>query len=223
MLIQEVQRGQTNQLAAALAGRGGPAEHRWVFKNLSGWTWPEGMAVLTAAPIEAFRHSVLRSSLLWNWQRRVLLVATVNHDGAPVEIANVHLSAHDDDEWRRREATLVIERAPTAIVGGDFNDRPGHAAPTTMTDAGWHDAWEAVHGDVAAGGDRADGADRGATNWTDGDRQGRPPTQRLDYVFTPPSGWEIAAATVIGSDDLDRFAALSDHLPLLVELRRVAS
>ena len=64
-----------------------------------------------------------------------------------------------------------------------------------------------------------DGDPTGATNWTPGHRAGRPPTQRIDHVLVPP-GWVVIAAEVGGGTTVDRFAELSDHLPLVVHARR---
>ncbi len=59
----------------------------------------------------------------------------------------------------------------------------------------------------------------GATNWTAGHRLGRPPTQRLDYVFAPP-GWLVESCTVaVDATRLDDAAVLSDHLPVAATLR----
>ncbi len=91
------------------------------------------------------------------------------------------------------------------MIAGDCNDGPDGPGPADFTAAGWIDAWML---------DRLADVD-GSTNWTAGTRLGRPPTQRLDYVFVPP-GWLVLDAAVLAPPDrLDWFAERSDHLPLV--------
>lgn len=202
VLIQEIQRRQCRRLAGALGMR-----RRWVFKHVSAWAWPEGMAVLTPWAFSSTSKMVLRRSLLFTWRRRVAVLATIEAAHARVAVVNVHLSPHDDGDARGREAGIVVARAPGAVVGGDFNDRPGGAAPVAFESAGWTDAWASVHHD-----------EPGFTNWTPGRRAGRPADQRLDYVMSPP-GWTVVDAFVgSASFDADRFGGLSDHLPLVARL-----
>ena len=82
-------------------------------------------------------------------------------------------------------------------------------ARPTLGAAGWIDAWTL---------DRLVDVD-GSTNWTAGDRRGRPPTQRLDYVFVPP-GWSVVDAAVLAAPErFDWFAERSDHLPFVAAVR----
>lgn len=202
VLLQEIQRGQSRRLAAAVGMR-----RRWVFKHLAAWDWPEGMAVLTPHDLVSTRRLVLRRSLLFTWRRRVAILATIAAPGARFCVVNVHLSAHDDSAARREEASIVVGSAAGAVVGGDFNDRPGGAAPSVFEAAGWTDSWDAARP-----------GDAGFTNWTPGERGGRAPDQRLDYVMAPP-GWSVSSADVgSASVDHDRHGELSDHLPLAVRL-----
>lgn len=202
VLVQEIQRGQCRRLAAAVGMR-----RRWAFKHLSAWAWPEGMAVLTPHVFASTSTVVLRRSLLFTWRRRVAILATIEGPTARVEVVDVHLSPHDEGDARRDEASAVVRRAGGAIVAGDFNDRPGGAAPSVLEAAGWTDAWATAHP-----------GDLGFTNWTPGRRTGRPPDQRLDYVMAP-SGWTVISAAVgSASVDHERLGELSDHLPLAVRL-----
>lgn len=202
VLLQEIQRRQSRRLASALGMR-----RRWVFKHLSAWAWPEGLAVLTPWAFASTSRVVLRRSLLFTWRRRVAVLATIEAATARIAVANVHLSPHDDGDARRREASIVVARAGGSIVGGDFNDRPGGAAPSTLESAGWTDAWAVTHPD-----------DDGFTNWTPGRRAGRVADQRLDYVMVPP-GWSVLHAVVgSASVDTERLGELADHLPLVVRL-----
>lgn len=94
---------------------------------------------------------------------------------------------------------------PTFVVG-DLNDAPGEGAHRTFTAAGLSDAWAMVA--TAASGS-------GATNWTAGDRTGREPGQRIDFVFLP-AGWSPRSVLVGDGATMQRFAELSDHLPVVV-------
>lgn len=212
--LQEVQRRQHRRLAAAL---GGAASH-WIFKNLSLPRPHEGLAILTRHRIVDARTLLLRRSLTLRWPRRVALVAriAVNGDrgeaGYGVDLVNTHLSPHDEGDARRAEIDLIVAdaaahgRAP--LVVGDLNDLPGDAAPAALRAHGWRDSWS---------------GDGGATNWTAGARAGRPPTQRLDYVFVP-AGWQVERTWVVAEPARhDWFATLSDHLPLCAELLPPAS
>jgi endonuclease/exonuclease/phosphatase family metal-dependent hydrolase len=94
---------------------------------------------------------------------------------------------------------------PPAIIAGDFNTPPPAAFVDRLQSGGWHDAWASAPTQVGDG----------STNWTQGSRRGRPPTQRLDLVFVP-SAWTVLEATV--PDDHEKWAVLSDHLPLRVAI-----
>jgi len=218
VLLQEVQRGQARRLAAALGMR-----HAWRFKNLSWRTWSEGIAVLSPYEIGDVRRVVLRRSWGWTWRRRIALLARVRVDGVNagggggVPVVSVHLSPHDVAEQRRGEVARLVAVASGSIVGGDVNELPGGGAIRAFEEAGWVDGWAAIHVDVAV--PDAGAPDAGATNWTPGDRHGRAPTQRLDYVWVPP-GFETTAARVpVAHHEYDDFARLSDHLPLVVSMR----
>lgn len=205
--LQEVQRLQARRIAAALSLR----SRRWALKH-----WPvvhraEGLAVLTPHRVVRSRRFVLRRAWIWSWQRRIGVDVTVDTGVGVVRIIDVHLSPHDHDAERLREANLVLTRAgrePPPIVVGDLNELPGGGALRTLAAAGWRDAWAVVHGD----------GDGGATNWTAGSRGGRPPTQRIDFVLVPPGSRVMTAAVI--ADDLDdvEMGSLSDHLPLVVEV-----
>lgn len=206
--LQEVQRGQLRRLAAAVEAR----SSRWIFKNLSLPRPHEGLGLITRHRIVESRSLLLRRSPTLRWQRRVALVATIERTGgrgggAVLDLVNTHLSPHDEGPARRREVELIVAdaaaRGRAPVIVGDLNDLPGDAAPAALAEHGWRDSWS---------------GDGGATNWTGGRRIGRPPTQRLDYVFVP-SGWGVERAWVVAEPSRhDWFATLSDHLPLCVDL-----
>jgi endonuclease/exonuclease/phosphatase family metal-dependent hydrolase len=209
--LQEVERGQARRLAAAL----GDASMRWAFKHFSWRTWPEGLAVLTPHRLTSATPFVLRRGTWFSWRRRVGIDAVIERDGEAVGVVDVHLSPHEAAALRVGEVGRVRARlggrALTPMLVGDFNELPGGPAAAALQAGGWLDAWT-----LAAGSDGGDGA----TNWTAGNRRGRPPTQRLDYVFVPP-GWVVDEARVLADADRhDWFAERSDHLPLLVRCHR---
>lgn len=208
VVVQEIQRRQARRVAKVL-----DMTVRWAFKSLAWSTWPEGIAVFTPHTLVATDSFVLQRAWLWNWRRRIGLAAEVTRDDERFGVINVHLSPHDAGERRRREAHLVVERARRAerppIIAGDFNDLPGGPGYEVFTGSGWADAWLI---------DKLKDID-GPTNWTAGDRHGRGPDQRLDFVFAP-TGWAIEDAKILAEvDRLDWFADRSDHVPLLAVLR----
>jgi endonuclease/exonuclease/phosphatase family metal-dependent hydrolase len=210
VLLQEIQRVQAARLAAAVNMPG----HRWAFKHWTIFRRAEGAAVLTRHRVVTWESFVLRRAPFWSWRRRVGLEATIERDSSAFGVVDVHLSPHGEGERRRQEARLILARvgdAPHAtIIGGDLNEPAGSAAHAVFTAAGWTDAWQAANGDDELS---------GATNWTPGARLGRPPTQRLDYVFAP-AGWRVENCTVpIEPGRHDDAAALSDHLPVAATLR----
>lgn len=240
VVLQEVQRRQARDLAAALG-----MHCRWAFKHWPLVTRPEGAAVLSPHPVGGVERLVLRRAGWWSWRRRIALVATVTTPGGPITVVDTHLSPGSEAGpagRRRREATVLIGATPGAVIAGDLNEEPGGAALAALVAAGWVDAWAAAHPAGAAAGATAGveageasevsevsevgdapetpgaGGTGGATNWTPGPRLGRPPTQRLDYVLAP-AGWRVEVCRVLAApDELDWFAARSDHLPLLARL-----
>jgi endonuclease/exonuclease/phosphatase family metal-dependent hydrolase len=207
--VQEIQVHQVRRLAEAAGG----ADWRWARKHWPIVHRPEGLAVLTRHRIVAARRVVLRRAPPWSWRRRVGLDVTVDTGERLARVVVAHLSPHDAAERRAREAASLAalgqSRAPLPFVVGDLNEPPGARAVMHLAAAGWRDAWAVVHGDGSGG----------ATNWTGGGRAGRPPTQRIDYVLVPV-GWGVEEAAVMDEvaavGDREAFAALSDHLPLLV-------
>lgn len=209
VLVQEIQRRQARRVAAAL----GMTHMRWAFKNLSPYTWPEGLAIFTNHRLRSTAAFVLRRSWSLNWRRRIALAAEIERGNDRFGVINVHLSPHDDGASRDAEARIVVDRArrtdPCPVIAGDLNDAPGGPGYEVLARAGWSDAWTT---DTLADLD-------GATNWSPGNRLGRPPDQRIDVVFVPP-GWVVEDARVLAEvERFDWFAGRSDHVPLLATLR----
>lgn len=206
VLLQEVQRRQARAIAEWLGWR-----DTWRFKH-----WPvvypaEGLAVLSPLTPGRVRKIVLAEWWsFWSWRRRIAVGANVAVRGHDIGVVNTHLGAAVGDTERSRQAGLVVDLAePASAVGGDMNTAPGSDVVAVFAGRGFVDAWVTVNPDVD-----------GPTNWPPGPRD-RPPSQRLDYVFVP-APWEVVAATVprFGEPGFERFGALSDHLPVVVDLVR---
>ncbi len=215
-VFQEVQRKQAARLGTEL----GMASRRWAFKH-----WPircpsEGLAVVTSHHLARTRSVTVRRARWWNWRRRVVLLAEVRLPSDTIVVADVHLSAEHAAEQRDVEVVRLqnalkrfdAERA--AVVAGDFNDWPGSAVVIAMSAAGWRDAWAECHDDEPGA--------QGATNWSPGDRTGRSPDQRIDFVFVP-LGWEVVDIRIGAPSGADgsyqQWAEISDHLPVCCVLR----
>ena len=208
LVLQEIGWLQARRVARRLG-----MQRCWAFKHLA-WPHAEGLAVLTPHRLVAAKSFVLRRELWWNWRRRIAIRAVIDGASERFNIINVHLSPHDHGDNRRREVARVVDAAHRMthppIIAGDFNDAPDGPGPADLEAAGWVDAWKL---------ERLVGID-GSTNWTAGDRRGRPPTQRLDYVFVP-AGWTVLDAAVLApAERFDWFAERSDHLPLSAVIQR---
>ena len=200
VLLQEVQRWQTRDLARRLGWH-----HEWVFKHWAFLVPAEGLAMLSPLPlVDVDRRVLARRRQFWSWKRRVALAARV--EGSALRLVDTHLGAGVGDEERRRQAGLTVSMAgaPPSVVAGDLNTRPGSIVLDAYAEAGFADSWTQVRGD-----------DDGPTNWSPGPRLD-PPSQRLDYVLT--SGCEVVAATLPSQGDHRRYGAISDHVPLVVDL-----
>ena len=140
-------------------------------------TWPEGLAVFTPHRLVSTDTFVLRRALVWNWRRRVGLAA---------EIERVRTCGSGS-------STSTCRRTPPATppAGGASRRRArpcGEPAPGDRRRLQRPARWARVHGAHRLGLVDAWSIDTlkdidGSTNWTPGERRGRPPTQRLDFVF----------------------------------------
>ena len=200
VLAQEVQRWQARQLASALGWH-----HEWAFKHWAFVVPAEGLALLSPQPlVDVERTALALRWRFWSWRRRIALTARLD---SGIRVVDTHLGAGVGDRERRRQAEITIGLAAgaTSLVGGDLNTRPGSTVLDAYASAGFVDAWT----EVRAG-------DEGATNWPPGPRID-PPSQRLDYVLT--SGCDVVDAYLPSARDHLAFGAISDHVPLVVDLR----
>jgi endonuclease/exonuclease/phosphatase family metal-dependent hydrolase len=203
VLFQEIQRRQLGALRVALS----MIDARWRFKH-----WPvrvpaEGLGILARHPVVEARTQVLAHRWqFWNWRRRIALHATVRVGERTVRVVDVHLGAGVDHDERTRQARAVLDHARgVAIIGGDLNAEPGSRELDAFAAAGWSDA-ETRH--------RNAGVRTPSTNWVPGPRTAAP-TQRLDYVLVRDTT-DVLDACVPG--DWERWAVLSDHLPVVTRL-----
>lgn len=197
--FQEVQRRQFRRLRATVGSFG-----VWSFKH-----WPvgapsEGLAIASRAPIVRNRaFSISRAEAWWSWRRRIAQAVVVEFEGEFVRLANTHLGAGVTDEERARQARRIITIVPDLdLVTGDLNVQPDSGVLAEFY--GLHDAWDRLH----------PGAPSPSTNWQPGARVA-PPVQRLDYVMV---GRTFRVADVQIPTDWERWAPLSDHLPVIVDL-----
>ncbi len=205
--FQEIHRSQF----AAVRAAGRLVHGFWWFKHWSIRYAPEGLAVAARWPVAEHPGSVVLSHpwRLVHYTRRIAGGVTVTTGDGPLHVWNTHLSPDDASERRLEEIHRLLELVPPtrAVLAGDLNVRPGSHELAVLTDAGWADGHDLVHPDVIV-----------ATNLT-GDRTAL--KQRLDYVLVSRDVADsVTGASVPGSSEpIDTsWWALSDHLPLVVDL-----
>lgn len=194
VMLQEVQRGQAEELARRLGMR-----FTWAFKH-NPWrpffsAWAEGAAILTPHQLGAPAHTQISTAgSKRSWRRRILQWALVGRDDRSAYLVyNAHLTPDaQESEARmgegRRIAEIVAENgdSPPAIIGGDMNADVGESVL-----------------DVIPG----RRAETSATNPADA------PVVTIDHVVVPD------AATVVSADVPEggaEWRELSDHLPVTV-------
>jgi endonuclease/exonuclease/phosphatase family metal-dependent hydrolase len=208
--LQEVQRGQARALARRLGW-----SFVWRFKHWSVVVPPEGLALLAPVPpTDVATVHLVHPFRFWSWRRRIAVRAMVAAGGEPFAVVATHLGAGVGDQERSRQAELAIGALdvgegpvrPNCVVG-DLNARPGSPVLARFAEHGLRDAWDVVRP-----------GEPGPTNWRSGRRDG-PPTQRLDYVLVD-DGFDVVSAELpeAGEPGFERYADLSDHLPLSVTL-----
>ena len=192
--LQETRRAQAKALASALGWHVAWRRKHYPYTPLLWWR-AEGQAVLAPAALANARgYALSRGASTWSYRHRIMVAATVVRGSERLRVYNVHLSSTGTDErieQARRAATFIAaEPAAPRVVCGDMN-----AANELEVIREFH-----------AVGVRDTGGD--FTNHS------RAPRQRLDYVLVPENAKVSAIDTPAGGDE---WAAISDHLPVLVE------
>jgi endonuclease/exonuclease/phosphatase family metal-dependent hydrolase len=206
--LQEVTRRQARRLSARLGW-----SVAWRFKHWSVVVPAEGLALLARDAVGDVTTTHLAHRFRpWSWRRRIAVSAALDTPAGPLGVVTVHLGAGVGDAERARQAVGAIEALAATgmrhgVVAGDLNTHPGSPVLAAFRTGGLRDAWE----DARPG-------EPGPTNWRPGPRDA-PPTQRLDYVLVT-DGLAVAAADVpgAGEEGFERFAGLSDHLPVTVSV-----
>jgi endonuclease/exonuclease/phosphatase family metal-dependent hydrolase len=179
----------------------------WSFKHFPFHRPSEGLAICSRAPLVRMKaFAISRGEPWWSWRRRIVQAVVVEQDGALVRVANTHLGAGVTDEERARQARRIVSIAANLdLLAGDLNVLPDSGVLAELV--GLRDSWATLHPHVRSPN----------TNWEPGPRD-TPPVQRLDYVMAAPS-WRVLDVSI--PTDWERWAPLSDHLPVVVDLERV--
>jgi endonuclease/exonuclease/phosphatase family metal-dependent hydrolase len=195
VLLQELRTGQARRLAAELEW-----QHRWARKHypytpLLWWT-AEGLAVMSRHDLsDPVRRSISPGVSTWTHRHRIVLAVTARRADGDLRVYDTHLASHSAADERiaqaRRVAGLIREEGrPLVAAGGDLN-APGEVE---------------VIREFHPVGLRDPGG--GPTN------PATAPRQRLDYILVPEQSRVLEQQEPSGGE---RWAALSDHLPVLVE------
>jgi endonuclease/exonuclease/phosphatase family metal-dependent hydrolase len=194
--LQEVRRAQALTLASVLDWRVVWKRKHYPYTPLLWWR-AEGQALLAPTALADARHYMLSPGVsTWIYRHRIMLAATVIRGDERLRVCNVHLSSSGPDERiaqaRRASEFIAAEPSAVRVVCGDMN-----AANELEVIREFH-----------AAGVRDTGGDSTSPS--------RAPFQRLDYVLVPENASVSAIDTPDGGDE---WAAISDHLPVLVEFR----
>lgn len=194
--LQEVQRRQARRLARRLGWHRTWTRKHHPYTPLMWWR-SEGIAILSPHPMTHVMHTTITPGVsTWVYRHRVLLAVTVTRDGGALRVYDTHLSSDDSDQRiaqaRRISEVMVEEAAPTAVVTGDLNTHPDDLIEIVRE-------FHAAHVRDTGG---------------DSTNPAIAPFQRLDMVLVPERAEVLDHHTPEGGE---RWAALSDHLPVLVE------
>lgn len=197
VLLQEVDRntersGKVDQLAALMRLTG---MHGEFGKSLDYQGGDYGIAVLSRWPVTSHEIVPLRVEppqvrAGGSLEPRIALIVTIAAPHGALRIANTHLDASREDQWRMQEIPQVLRAADDSIAGGDFNSTPDSAVHAEVVRAGLRDSWTEC------------GSGNSLTY------PAAPPQKRIDYVFLS-RGSRCTSARVIDTD-------ASDHRPVLV-------
>lgn len=188
---------QSFAVASALSARTGRGYEEFTLTTHQAMhdegTFDEGIAMLTAFPIEAHFHVDLPFE---NFPRVALVMDVRIGDGNRLRLVNTHLDygAGASDERVASAAAIVAELMnDPVIVTGDFNAEPDSAAYAEMTSV-TDDTWVAANGET--GGETMPST---------------APTRRIDYVFS--RALNVESTETFGEDE-----TLSDHLGVFTTL-----
>ncbi len=203
VFLQEVQRRQVGALRRAMHA----TDARWRFKHWSLKVPAEGLGILSMIPLrDVTSHVLAHRWAVLNWRRRIAMSAGVTVDVRVVRCVNVHLGAGVPIPERVRQGQSVLDLAGTAkVIAGDLNAGPESAELHEFASHGWCDAEARAHPNGR----------RPATNWRAGPRV-EAPTQRLDYLLIRDA---VGVTDAFVPTDWERWAPLSDHLPVVARLR----
>lgn len=165
----------------------------------------DGPAFLTRGDLPEVQPYEL--SLLPNLEdtgRRMLLHGRFQTAAGPLDVFNAHFSwVGEQQEGNVQEALSVLEghAGPAAVLAGDFNMQPDNPCLGRFREAGWVDAWEALHPE-----------EDGFTF-----AEAQEPSIRIDYVWT--RGVRMSAiGTVLAASEGPLRA--SDHAGLRATLEQ---
>ena len=195
--LQEIRRSQAITVAKILGW-----QHHWARKHYPYspllWWLAEGAAILSPHTLShTTRASLTPRKSTWTYRHRIVTAATISRDHLPgpqLRLHNLHLSTGGIDERiaQARHVRTVVDAGPsvTPSIAGDLNASNEPDVVRELREAGLDDS----------GGD--------VTNPSNS------PNRRLDYVLVPRGATVTVVDTPLGGD---QWAALSDHLPVLVE------
>jgi endonuclease/exonuclease/phosphatase family metal-dependent hydrolase len=195
--VQEVRHSQAKTLAKVLGWQLHWARKHYPYSPLVWWL-AEGAAILSPHTLSrTMSASLSPRTSTWTYRHRIVTAATISRDHLPgpqLRVYNVHLSTKniDDRIAQARRVRGIVDSGPAIAtsIAGDLNAANEPDVVRELREAGLDDS----------GGD--------VTN------PSLSPVQRLDYVLVPRGATVTAVDTPRGGDE---WAALSDHLPVLVE------
>jgi endonuclease/exonuclease/phosphatase family metal-dependent hydrolase len=194
--LQEIRRRQARQLAKRLGWH-----HEWTFKHNAYWPlwWrAEGLSILAPSALDDVWRTCLSVGVSRrSFRRRVAMAATVRRaDGGALRLFDTHLATGDPQarlaQALRLTARIHEEAFHPVVLAGDLNARDEVELIRTFAPVGLVDPGGADTSPAVA------------------------PVQRIDYILVPTEATIVDRRTPDGGP---HWAALSDHLPTLVEIR----
>ena len=155
-----------------------------------------GSALLVHLRVDVRRAEELCLSRQFGWPSRGVAAAEVRKGGATLVVGSIHLPLDPGERLAHAARVTALCRSlepPQALVAGDINERPGHAAWRAFADGGLRDLGPGTGPTFPA-------AD---------------PTKRIDGILAT-DGVELVSYEVVDRPDVPR---ASDHRPLLATVR----